>query len=277
MPIRATRHIRKMRGGAQAHLLAAEDGAFYVVKAANNPQGRRILVNEWIAGVFLRHLQISTPACSIIEITPEFNAEYPNFSMQLGSRQFPIDPGWHFGSRFPGDPFTLAVFDYVADDHIRECMNTWEYSAILPFDKWASNADSRQSIFYRARLRAANSAFETTGIVTQMIDHGFIFDGPRWDFSDAPMQGGYPRASVYERVRSWDDFQPWLDRIVHFPEDVIDEALRQIPPRWIEGEEDELHRLLERLLKRRKRTPDLILELKRTKPALFPNWHDPLR
>ena len=40
-----------MRGGAQSHLIEADDGRFYIVKFQNNPQHRRILVNEWIAGL----------------------------------------------------------------------------------------------------------------------------------------------------------------------------------------------------------------------------------
>jgi hypothetical protein len=261
-----------MRGGAQAHLLAAEDGAFYVVKAANNPQGRRVLVNEWIAGVFLRHLQISTPECAVVDITPEFAAEHPQLSSQLGSRNFPIPPGWHFGSRYPGDPMRMSVYDYVADEQVRQCLNAWEYAAILPFDKWTSNADGRQSIFYRARARAANASYETTGLVTQMIDHGFIFEGPNWSFGDSPVQGFYPRTVAYERVRGWDDLQPWLDRIVHFPEELFDQALRQIPLCWIEGEEDKLQSLLDRLYARRARTPDLVREVLKAKAGMFPNW-----
>ena len=54
MPVDALRLIRKMRGGAQAHLIEADDGNFYVVKFRNNPQHRRILVNEWLGGSFLR-------------------------------------------------------------------------------------------------------------------------------------------------------------------------------------------------------------------------------
>lgn len=66
MPLLARRHIRKMRGGAQAHLMEADDGRFYIVKFQNNPQHRRILVNEMIAGVFLKYLQISTPDAAAI-------------------------------------------------------------------------------------------------------------------------------------------------------------------------------------------------------------------
>ncbi len=42
-----------MRGGAQSHLMRCDDGYYYVVKFQNNPQHRRILVNEgfavWVA------------------------------------------------------------------------------------------------------------------------------------------------------------------------------------------------------------------------------------
>ncbi len=272
MPIQATRHIRKMRGGAQGHLLAASDGHYYVTKAVNNPQGKRILVNEWLASVFLEHLQIAAPPAALIEVTPEFLEENPQLTMRLGERAIPFETGWCYGSRFPGDPNVIAVFDFVADEHVRALMNPWEFGAILPFDKWAGNTDARQSIFYRARVRAANAAYETTGVVTQMIDHGYIFDGPHWRFVDAPTQGAYPRSSAYESVRSWRDFEPWLERIIHFPEEVIDRAMKQIPPRWIAGDEDHLHALLERLYKRRARTPRLIEDILRAKPSLFPNW-----
>ncbi len=34
-------------------------------------------------------------------------------------------------------------------------------------------------------------------------------------------------------VRSLSDFQPWMDRILNFPAEVFDKALRRIPPDWI--------------------------------------------
>ena len=72
MPLTARRHIRKMRGGAQAHLVEADDGAFYVVKFQDNPQHRRILVNEWVASIFLKYLQISSAEAAIVRVDEEF-------------------------------------------------------------------------------------------------------------------------------------------------------------------------------------------------------------
>ena len=65
MPLTACRHVRKMRGGAQSHLLEADDGNFYIVKFRNNPQHRRILVNELVSVVFLNYLQVSAAPAEV--------------------------------------------------------------------------------------------------------------------------------------------------------------------------------------------------------------------
>ena len=83
MPVDARRLIRKMRGGAQAHLIEAADGHCYVVKFLNNPQHRRILVNEWIASVFLRYLGISTPEAATS--SPSTRIRPPHFAGDGGS------------------------------------------------------------------------------------------------------------------------------------------------------------------------------------------------
>jgi len=48
MSKRAVEYVRRMRGGAQAHLLRCEDQAYYVTKFQNNPQHLRILANEML-------------------------------------------------------------------------------------------------------------------------------------------------------------------------------------------------------------------------------------
>ncbi len=275
MPIRAQRLIRKMRGGAQAHLLEADDGKFYVVKFRNNPQHRRVLVNEWIASVLLKQLQIATPEAHLIEVTPEFLAQEPDVYMQVGSRRVNAEPGWHFGSQFPGDPRVVPVFDYLPDSLLKQCVNLKDYLGVLAFDKWVSNADGRQSIFYKCRIRdGRGEEVLEKGFVTQMMDNGFIFDGPNWQYSDSPIQGHYFRAQVYTGATKLDDFQPWLDRVRFFPEEVMDDARKRIPLQWLEDDDgDILDRLLERLLGRRQRVPDFLEAARRAKSNLFTNWH----
>lgn len=276
MPIEASRLIRKMRGGAQAHLLECRDGCFYVVKFRNNPQHRRILVNEWIASVFLNYLQISTPPAAIVSLSPEFLAANPDIHIQLGSRHLAVEPGWHFGSRYPGDPARVLVYDFLPDLLLDKVVNVREFAGVLAFDKWMGNADARQSIFFRARLRqwSPSSADQPprAGFVAHMMDHGYVFNGPHWTFPDSPLQGLYFRPNVYRNIRSLDNFEPWLERIVHFPEEVVDEALKQIPQDWLADDQANLEIMLEKLMSRRKRVPDLIAESRRGRVNPFPDW-----
>jgi hypothetical protein len=272
MPLSARRYIRKMRGGAQSHLLEADDGRFYVVKFRNNPQHRRILVNELVSSVLLRYLQISSAEAAIVRVDDAFIREHPELAISLGSRTIPVEPGWHFGSLHPGDPAHVAIYDFVPDALLSQVKNLADFLAILVFDKWVSNADGRQAVFYRARLEDWAGARGKMGFVALMIDHGFAFNGPHWNFADTPLMGLYPRRLVYEQVTSLADFQPWLDQVTHFPEEIFDAAFKQVPPEWIDGEEDEFERLLEQLLARRRLVPELISETRRAKTNPFPNW-----
>jgi len=261
-----------MRGGAQSHLLEADDGRCYVVKFQNNPQHRRVLVNELVCSVFLRYLQISSAETAIVRVDDAFIREHPELAIILGTRSIPVEPGWHFGSLHPGDPARTAVYDFVPDALLSQVKNLRDFLAILVFDKWVSNADGRQSVFFRARLEDWAGVAGKLGFVALMIDHGFAFNGPNWNFVDTPLMGLYPRRLVYDRVRSLADFQPWLDQVMHFPEEIFDTAYKQVPPEWIEGEEDEFEQLLERLLERRRLVPELISETRRVKSSPFPNW-----
>jgi hypothetical protein len=276
MPIPARRLIRKMRGGSQAHLIEAADGHCYVVKVRNNPQHRRILVNEWIASAFLKYLGIGTPEVAIIHVTQDFLLENPDVYLQLGTSRQAFETGWHFGSRFPGDPARSVVYDFLPDAVLDKVENLSEFRGALAFDKWMGNADSRQAVFFRARLKewlpgSASNPLRM-GLVAQMVDNGFVFEGPNWRWGDSPIQGLYFRPMVYAGVRGLDDFQPWLDRILHFPEEIVDQAVKNIPPAWLEGEETALTDLLDRLMIRRKRVPDLLVAARDARGNAFPSW-----
>jgi hypothetical protein len=273
MPVVAHRLMRKLRGGAQSHLLEASDGHSYVVKFHNNPQHRRILVNEWIASTFLHYLDIASPEIAMVELTREFLAANPDVHIQLGRERRPVTPGWHFGSRFPGDPARTVIYDFLPDALLEHVENLRDFLGVLAFDKWMGNADSRQAIFYRARVHDSLAANPPRlGFVAQMVDNGYVFEGPHWRWGDSPIQGLYFRPLVYRTVRGLAEFEPWLDRIRNFPEEVVDQAVKRIPPAWLEGDEDELERLLERLMRRRERVPDLIEQCRSGRSNPFPIW-----
>lgn len=274
MPLIAIRHVRKMRGGAQAHLLEADDGHWYVVKFRNNPQHWRVLVNELLCSALLDYLKIAAPETALIHVGDSFLAAHPDVHLTLGSKRVAVEPGWQFGSRYPGDPGRLTVYDFLPEALLSQVANLDEFRAILVFDKWVGNTDGRQSVFYRALVRREESARAEArpGFVARMIDHGYAFNGPGWEFSDSPLHGLYARSSVYDGIRSLDDFEPWLGRMRHFPEEAIDIAWKRIPSDWVAGEEDALERMLELLYERRARLPQLISDCRSARINPFRNW-----
>ena len=276
MPVNARRFVRKMRGGAQAHLVEADDGNFYIVKFQNNPQHRRILVNEVLAGEILQHLQVASPQNEVVRLSAEFLGANPDMHMQTATRRAPVAPGAHFGSRHPGDPDTMAIYDFIPDALLGQVANSEQFLAVLAFDRWVSNADGRQAIFFRAHLKdwlaKPGVPPRNLGFVAMMIDHGFAFNGPHWDLPDSAITGLYPRRIVYRPVKSLGDFEPWIERIRNFPDEVLDRALRRIPPEWIAEDGEALEKLLEALLRRRKRIAELLDDCRKAPGNPFPEW-----
>ncbi len=216
------------------------------------------------------------PASALIELTPEFVADTPELYLSIGPKREPIPPGIHFGSRMAVHPERVAVYDFLPDKLLGKVENRVDFLGTLVFDKWIGNADSRQAVFFRAKAKTwtplKGEAPARTGFFAQMIDHGFAFNGPHWDFRDSPLQGVYFRTSVYEEVQSLDSFQPWLEMVENFPVEVVDAAWKEIPRNWLDRDESELEAVLETLLKRRRRVAPLIEALRRERSNAFPNW-----
>jgi hypothetical protein len=104
------------------------------------------------------------------------------------------------------------------------------------------------------------------------IDFGYCFHAGEWRFEDAPLRGVYPRNSVYQSVRAWNTFEPWLGSMERMPAETIWTAAGEIPPEWYGGDLSEMEALVEKLLARRGRIRELIEGFARTERRPFPEW-----
>lgn len=239
--VECTSIVRTMRGGCRAELMRATDGHCYVVKRNNNAQGRRTVVNELVSHLLMEHLGLDTPPIALARTPDSLSA-------------------LHFASQHPGTDAT-TVYDFMPDPLLAEVANREQFLGTLVFDKWTSNADGRQSIFYRARLvEDGRRDPERIGWVTQMIDNGLAFQGADWTFRDSPVQGLYPRALVYGDDPGLVEFGPWIDKLMSLKQSVLTEVSQLVPPAWIEGDESAFARLLKRLWSRRERVGALVGE-----------------
>jgi hypothetical protein len=280
----AIEQIRRMRGGAQSQLMRCSDENYYVVKFQNNPQHRRILVNELLGTRLARRLGLPTTPVEIIYVHQELIELTPELCMEMPRARVPCQAGAQFGSRYPGDPRRLTLHDFLPDEHLRAVQNLYDFAGMLVFDKWTCNTNGRQTLFFREDRRGPVQGHggeegggwpedRDQGYTTIMIDQGFCFNAGEWNYPDAPLRGLYARNRVYEGVIGMESFAPWVERVEKsITEKVLEETVREIPPEWYEDDYDAVLRLVEQLYRRRTRVPELLLAAKNTTRQPFPNW-----
>jgi hypothetical protein len=157
------------------------------------------------------------------------------------------------------------VCDYLPESLILErTENISAFAAVLPFDKWAGNADGRQAVFSK---KMPSRKFTMT-----LIDQGFCFNADQWDFPDAPLRGVYCRNCVYERVTGWESFEPALSRLEQIDITELWRLSQGMPEEWYQHDAAGLARLIETLYRRRALVRDLITAFRNSSRSPFPSW-----
>src|SRR5215472_9856772 len=243
MPTEAVQHVRRMRGGAQAHLMRARDGHFYVVKFRNNPQHLRVLANEMLATRLAEAAGLPVPTTEVVEVSDWLVEHTTELNIQLAGTTIRCQPGLHFGSRYVVDPLEGQVFDYFPTAMLDRVRNLETFAGMLALDKWTGNANGRQAAFWRKlRERKYTASF---------IDQGYCFNAGEWNFPDYPLRGVYARNEVYAGVRGWESFDPWLPRVEKMESDLVWGLAGGIPPEWYGGQWEALEKLVKELIARR--------------------------
>jgi hypothetical protein len=262
--VTAVQHVKRMRGGAQSHLMRCDDGHYYVVKFRNNPQHERVLANEFLATRLAGLVGLPVPAAVVVEVQPELIEHTAEMTIVLKSHEIQVEAGLQFGSRFVVSPVEGQVFDYLPPEMLERVRNLDAFAGMLALDKWTGNADGRQAAFWRKMRDKKYSA--------SFVDQGYCFNAGEWTFPDFPLRGVYPRNEVYARVKGWESFEPWLSRIEQLDEDVIWRVAGEIPPVWCGGSWDELEVLVKRLIERKTIVRQLILAFRGSLRKPFPKW-----
>jgi hypothetical protein len=262
--VEAVQHVRRMRGGAQGHLMRCSDGHFYVVKFRNNPQHLRVLANEMLATRLAERVGLHVPITDVVQVDEWLIEHTPELSVQLAHNTIPCEPGLQFGARYVVNPLEGQVFDYIPVEMLGLVRNLEEFAGMLALDKWTGNANGRQAAFWKkSRERKFTASF---------IDQGYCFNAGEWTFPDYPLRGVYARNEVYEGVRGWESFEPWLSHIEKMDEDVVWSVVDGIPPEWYGGEWDDMENLARALIGRRGRVRELIEAFRVSPRRPFPNW-----
>jgi hypothetical protein len=265
--LHAVEHIRRMRGGSQSHLMRCSDGHYYVVKFQNNPQHRRVLVNELLGTSLAARLGLPTTPIAVIDVREDLILFTPDLCVETSLSRIPCLPGLQFGSSYVGDPHHLSVLDFASDKHILDATNLRDFVGILVFDLWTSNTDSRQVLFRRPNVGAPHQVW--------MIDQGFCFNAGEWTLPDTSRRSLYLPMAVYKQIVGIESFEPWLVLLEsELSERFLSDIASTVPAEWYEFDWAALRGLLERLNLRRYKVRDLLYSLHEWSPQIFPNWVD---
>src|SRR5260370_33699769 len=99
--VQALEQIRRMRGGAQSQLMRCSDGCYYVVKFQNNPQHRRILVNELLGTRLAGRLGLPITPGEVIDGREELVRLTPELCTGRPRARGPCPAGLEFASTDP--------------------------------------------------------------------------------------------------------------------------------------------------------------------------------
>jgi hypothetical protein len=261
----AVQHVRRMRGGAQAHLMRCSDGYFYVVKFQNNPQHLRVLANEMLAALLARLVGLPVPEPAIVDVSGWLVEHSPEMNICLTHTVVPCQSGLQFGSRYlVATPWDGLVLDYLPVKMLDRLRNLHTFAGMLALDKWTGNTDGRQAVFSR---RTRKQRYTAT-----FIDQGYCFNGGEWTFPDNPLQGLYMHHQVYLGVTGWESFEPWLSRIGDMTISVITAAAEEIPECWYRGDSNGLSCLARTMQERSGKVRNLVAALRLSSGQPFPNW-----
>lgn len=255
-----------MRGGAQSHLMYADDGRYYIVKFQNNPQHVRVLANELLATRIAERIGLPVPITELIEVSSWLIENTPELRIRTGSSSVPCQHGLALAIRFVIEPLEGTVFDYLPAAVLDRVRNLNDFAGMLALDKWTCNTNGRQAVFWK---KTRDKKYTAT-----FIDQGYCFNAGDWDFPDSPLRGVYPRNEVYAGVNGWESFEPWLSRIENFDPRVLWEIAESVPPEWYGSSLTEMERLIEQLISRRHKVRELIDSFRKSTREPFQNWKE---
>jgi len=264
MPTEAVQHVRRMRGGAQAHMMRARDGHFYIVKFQNNPQHLRVLANELLATRLAERVGLPVPVTEVVEVSEWLIRNTSELRIELAGNNTPCSAGLQFGARYVCDPGEGLIFDYLPENMMAKVKNSTAFAGMLVVDKWLGNANGRQAVFWKKGQERKYSA--------SFIDQGYCFNAGEWNFPDSALRGVYARNCVYQHVCGWESFEPWLSRVENFDPEAIAGVAGEIPPEWTGPDWQALENLVKEIEDRRSKVRELIAAFRGSSRQPFPAW-----
>jgi len=218
---RATRLLRKLRGGSQPALVEASDGNLYVLKFLDNLQGSQLLFNESIGTELYRSCKLATAPWTPLVVSSEFLDQNPSCWTETPEGRRRPSAGVCFGSRFQ-DMGNGWLFEILPGGYFSRIANLERFWLAWFLDACCGHSDNRQAIFKEAPTGELELIF---------IDFGHMFFGPNGNFHPKIATSRYLDGRIYPRMTK--QLMMTLRRIADdMNSDELWHLVSEIPDEW---------------------------------------------
>lgn len=260
--VSAIRAINKIPNGCtKPYYISCSDGNQYAVKFKENPEGPRVLANEYVCAKIAEILELPLSSPSFIEVDKNFISTYgKQIEEHVGNI---ITPGLHFGTK--KIKRTFQIYDSTM---LREAVNVDCIPDIILFDHLICNKDRESN--------GGNILFDASNMSIVIIDHTHAFDlGPIWTANDLRQRigqpfdifdmSGYTYKKLTPYVNGHNPFKNILKKLERLSSELLLDIILNIPDEW--GVTlDEKYVLHEYLVDRLHRLKDILPHLKNVLP-----------
>lgn len=234
--VNAHRAIDGIKNGCTKPYHVVCDGEPYIVKFKQNPEGLRVLANEYVCAKLAKKLHLPIPNPALIQVSDEFIKDFgTKISDHVGEQ---ITTGIHFGTKKlkKAYPLTNADMIYLA-------RNVHIVPEILLFDHWIHNSDRDRN--------GGNLLFDAVKMELVILDHTHAFDlGPIWTATQLTQRmndryiifdtSGYVYKKLVPHIRGNQPFHSILDKMSRLTRDDLWNIIDSIPDQWEVCEEDKI-------------------------------------
>ena len=167
--VSAVRFVRRMSGGSQACLVEADDSRRYVVKFRNNPQGRNVLFNDFMATAIQEECGLLVPPCKTIMTSESFFDENrESWLLTCDGTERP-EAGLSFASLYMGDVVGRSGLMVLPNRSYSRVHNRASFWLAWLIDIITEQTDRRQVLFLEVLPGRLSAVF---------LDNGHSFGGP---------------------------------------------------------------------------------------------------
>lgn len=258
-----TAHKEINNGVTKPYIITCDDSEQYVVKFKENPEGKRVLANEYVCAKIAEVLDLPLATPSFVQVNETFIQDY---GLQVSAHtETNVTSGFHFGTKK-----IKKAYQITGTDMLRYAKNVDCIPGIILFDQLVCNCDRE--------CNGGNLLFDQTKMEIVVLDHTHAFDiGPLWNEHNLnykigeafrPIQpDGYVYRKLVPFVNGHNPFNSILEKMKGLSNTHLWDIIYNIPEEW-DVTQDQKEKLHEYLVDRLHRIEEALPILK---PGL-PYW-----